>query len=329
MKLARSVRSLILVLLSTFVLVTVVSGESPQQPSTPAVRITAATNVTLRALPSTNAAAVAQLPLGTELTDSGPADLDRTWVRVKLADGREGWLRTDLTKPIDRAWRWPTFDRIIEERLGRKGDGFAAQAELVAFVDRVAPEYTDAEGHARIDLARLRALQAALGTIPFRGDQREPYASFLGARKATVTYDDPAGRWLVASEAIWDLQSKHASTATADDLAWFAVTNGLAGECEGYLPCYLRWRNRLQGEYLRREPNGRHVDEAIGLVKETADAVGASPKPNSAVRIRSRPRLQRSHGLDRRARRRHQGHEVSQQGRGEREPRGAAESVRG
>jgi hypothetical protein len=252
------------------------------QGKTAASRITAATNVTLRALPSTNAAAVAQLPLGTELTDSGPADLDRTWVRVKLADGREGWLRSDLTKPIDHAWRWPTFDRIIEERLGRKGDGFAAQAELVAFIDRVVPEYSDAEGRARIDLARLRALQAALGSIPFRGDQREPYASWLGARKSTVTYDEPAGRWLVASATIWDLQSKHANTAAADELAWFAVTNGLPGECEGYLPCYLRWRNRLQGEYLRRQPNGRHVDEAIGLVKETADTLGASPKPNEA-----------------------------------------------
>lgn len=244
---------------------------APQQEKASVARITAATNVTLRALPSATAAAVAQLPLGTEVTDAGPSGLDRTWVRVKMADGREGWLRGDLTRPLDRAWRWPTFDRIISERLNRKGDGFAAQAELVAFVERVTPEYTDAEGRARIDLARLRAVQAALGAIPFRGDQREPYGSWLKARSAEVTYDEPAGRWLLASATIWDLQAKHASTATADDLAWFAVMNGLPGECEGYIPCYLRWRNRLQGEYLRREPAGRHVEEAIALVKQTAD----------------------------------------------------------
>jgi len=150
-------------------------------------RITVAANVTLRALPSMTAAAVAQLPLGTELIDAGPADLDRTWLRVKIADGREGWLRGNLTKTIDPAWRWPAFDRLIAERLGRKGDGFAAQAELVAFIDRVAPEYTDPEGRARIDLARLRAIQAALGSMPFDAGRREPYAAWIAARKSDVT----------------------------------------------------------------------------------------------------------------------------------------------
>ena len=242
-----------------------------QKPS--AGRITVAANVTLRALPSTTAATVAQLPLGTELTDAGVSDLDRTWVRVKLADGREGWLRVNLTKPIDPAWRWPTFDRIIAERLGRRGDGFTAQAELVAFIERVAPEYTDPEGRARIDLARLRAIQMALGAMPFDAGRKEPYAAWIAAKKADVTYFEQAGRWIITSTTIWDLQTKHNSTTSADDLAWFAVTNGLPGECEGYLPCYLRWRNRLQGEYLRRLPNGRHVDEVVALVKETADSL--------------------------------------------------------
>ena len=247
-----------------------------------ASRLTVAANVTLRALPSTTAATVAQLPLGTELVDAGPADLDRTWLRVKIADGREGWLRGNLTRTIDPAWRWPAFDRLIAERLGRKGDGFAAQAELVAFIDRVAPEYTDLEGRARIDLARLRAIQAALGSMPFDAGRREPYAAWIAARKSDVTYDAPAGRWILSSAPIWDLQTKHGATATADDIAWFAVTNGLPGECEGYLPCYLRWRNRLQGEYLRRQPNGRHAEEAIGLVKTTADTLSAPPKPHEA-----------------------------------------------
>src|SRR4030095_13407632 len=178
------------------------------QQASPTGRIIAAANVTLRALPSATAAAVAQVPLGTKVTDAGPADLDRTWIRVKLTDGREGWLRGNLTKPLDRAWRWPTCDRIIAERLGRKGDGFVAQAELVAFIDRVAPEYTDPEGRARLDLARLRALQAAPGPMPADAGRREPYAAWIEARKADVTYDAPAHRWLLASTPIWDLQTK-------------------------------------------------------------------------------------------------------------------------
>jgi hypothetical protein len=251
----------------------------PQQPSAKpsAGRITVASNVTLRALPSTTAATVAQVPLGTELTDAGVSDLDRTWVRVRLADGREGWLRGNLTKPIDPAWRWPTFDRIIAERLGRRGDGFAAQAELVAFIERIAPEYTDPEGRAPIDLARLQAIQAALGAMPLDAGRREPYAAWLAARKSDVVFFESAGRWIITNATIWDLQTKHSNTTSADDLAWFAVINGLAGECEGYLPCYFRWRNRLQGEYLRRLPNGRHVDEAVTLVRETADSLATGP----------------------------------------------------
>ena len=244
-------------------------------------RITVATNVTLRSLPSTTSAAVAQLALGTEVTDSGPAGLDRTWVRVKLNDGREGWLRGNLTHTLDPAWRWPTYDRIIAERLSRKGDGFAAQAELVSFIERIAPEYTDPEGRARIDLARLRAMQATLGATPFDAGRREPYAAWIAARKADLTYDEPGGRWILSAAPIWDLQTKHANTASADDIAWFAVTNGLPGECEGYLPCYLRWRNRLQGEYLRRQPNGTRAEQAIALVKSTLDTLSGPAGPHA------------------------------------------------
>jgi hypothetical protein len=258
---------------------------APSQDRATATRITAATNVTLRAQPSPTAPAVAQIPLGTEVTDAGPVGLDKTWVRVKLGDGREGWLLANLTKPLDTAWRWPTFDRIITERLGRKGDGFPALAELVAFIERVAPEYTDPDGRARVELSRLRATAAALAAIPADGARRDPYAPWLAARKTDVIYDEPGGRWLLSSAAIWDLHARHAKTMSADDIAWFAVTNGLGGECEGYLPCYVEWRNRLQGEYLRRQPGGRHVDEAVGVVKDTADLLTAPPKPHEAYQF--------------------------------------------
>ena len=255
---------------------------APAQDRAAVLRITAAANVTLRALPSPTAPAVAQLPLGTEVTDAGPAGLDKTWIRVNLGDGREGWLLATLTKPLDRSWRWPTFDRIIAERLGRKGDGFPALAELVTFIERVAPEYTDPDGRARIELFRLRATAAALASIPPRGGRRDPYAPWLAARKADVVYDEPGGRWLLASQTIWDLQASHANTSSADDLAWLGVTNGLGGECEGHLTCYLQWHDRLQGEYLRRQPGGRHAEEAVGAIKDLADLLIQPGKPNEA-----------------------------------------------
>ena len=65
---------------------------SPQGDST---RITAAANVTLRVMPSPDAAAVTQLPLGTELVETGPAGLEKTWCAcVWLTTVKVGCRRT-------------------------------------------------------------------------------------------------------------------------------------------------------------------------------------------------------------------------------------------
>lgn len=253
-------------------------------PADPA-RITAVANVTLRAMPSASAQPVAQLPLGTEVTEAGPSGLDKTWLRVRIADGTEGWLVARLTRPLDPVWRWPVFDGIIAERLGRQGDGFPASAELVAFIERVAPEYTDADGRARVELAWLRALARTLRSIPFRGERRAPYAEWLAARKHDVVYDEPGGRWMPAPAKIWEVHARHRTTEPADDIAWFAVTTGLPGECEGYLACYLGARNHLEGEYLRRHPAGRRAADAIGEITRTVDLVAAPSKPRSGFQF--------------------------------------------
>ncbi len=246
------------------------------------IRITAVANATVRAMPAADADVVAEVPLGTELDDAGPAGLDKTWVRVRLADSREGWVLASLTRTLDPVWRWPVYDEIIRRRLARSGDGFPARAELVAFVERVAPEYTSPEGRAAIELARLRAIRSALEAIPFGGARREPYASWLGERRGGVVYDEPGGRWILASEPIWALHARHWGTAAADEIAWLAATNGLPGECEGYVSCYVDIRNRLQGEYLRREPDGRHAGEAVGIVMRTVGLIVAPAAPHQA-----------------------------------------------
>jgi hypothetical protein len=252
----------------SFISVTVIASSLILHASAPSdpVRITAVANVTLRATPSPTAAAIAQLPLGTEVRDSGPSGLDKTWVLVRLADTREGWVQARLTRPLDPVWRWPVFDAIITERLDRKGDGFHAGVELVAFIERVAPEYTDKDGRARLELARLRALSRAAAAIPFNGSRREPYASWLSARSADLVYDEAGGHWMVRDTAIWGVHARHTATSLADDIAWFAVTTGLPGECEGSVSCYFSATNRLHGEYLRAHPAGFHVAEAVAAV---------------------------------------------------------------
>src|SRR5688500_4558037 len=189
----RVFRSFCPVFFFLFILTFLISGGSTVNAAGDQIRITAAANVTVRTLPAADSPAVAQVPLGTELSDSSLAGLDKTWVRVTLADRREGWVLANLTKPLEPQWRWPTFDAIIADRLARKGDKFPALAELAAFIDRVAPEYTDPDGRARVGFARLRAIALAAQAIPWKGGTREPYASWLKARATDVVYNAPGG----------------------------------------------------------------------------------------------------------------------------------------
>ena len=245
-------------------------------PASDVVRLTAATNITLRQTPGPGAPAVAQLPLGSEVTEVGPPGMDKTWIRVRAANGSEGWLQAKLTARLDPTWRWTTYDRIIADRLARKGDGFAASVELVSFIDRVSKEYTNPDGKAQVELGRLRAISNALSAIPANGYRREPMSSWLKSLGPVVVFDEPGGRYLLADKPIWDLHTRSAKAPVADDIAWLAVTNGLGGECEGYLPCYVDWRNRLEGEYLRRHPDGRHAGTAVATVKGTVDRLTGS-----------------------------------------------------
>jgi len=279
----RSLRRVVALPVVAFTIVITNLSRVGAAPPADTARITAAANVTLRQTPSPDASAVAQLALGTEVTDVSPNGLDKTWIRVRLADGRDGWILSNLTRPLDPFWRWPTFDRIITERLTRKGDGFGSAVELVDFIDRVSGEYTDPDGRARIDLNRLHAVSAALSAIPsgVRG-RREPYTSWLATRKDMVVYDEPGGRWMLADGPIWDLHTRHLATTSADEIAWFAVTNGLGGECEGVLTCYLSSLNRLHGEYLRRQPDGRHAADAVLALEKAAGLFSERPKENQA-----------------------------------------------
>ena len=267
------------------ILTFLISGGSTVKAAGDQIRITAAANVTVRSLPAADSPAVAQVPLGTELSDSSLAGLDKTWIRVALADGREGWVLSNLTKPLDPQWRWPTFDAIIADRLARKGDRFPALAELAAFIERVAPEYTDPDGRARVEFARLRAIALAAHAIPWRGGAREPYASWLKARATDVVYNEPGGQWMLRPHPIWEAHARIESATIADEVAWFAVNTGLGGECEGVLACYVDRRNRLHGEYLRHHPNGRHAADAVAVLKETADEIAAPAKTSGAFKF--------------------------------------------
>jgi hypothetical protein len=248
----------------------------------PPLRLIAAANVTVRKMPSAQAPVVAQLPLGTEVSEAGGADLDKTWVHIYTPDGKEGWVKASLTRPLDPATKAATQEKVIANRLTRNGDGFRAGVELVNFIERIADSFTDAESRARMDLYHLKALQQTLSAIPFNAAKREPYASWLNDHKEVAFYDEPGGEWMLNYDAIWKIHEARAKTSAADEIAWFSTTVGLGGECEGYLPCYFDARDRLLGQYLRTHPAGAHVNDAIAGIGETAILLSAPPGPGFA-----------------------------------------------
>lgn len=245
------------------------------------VRITAATNLALRQTPSANANVVAYLPLGTEVTEVGPLGLDKTWLHVKLADNREGWLLATLTRLVEPSRRTATVEAIIVDRLGRRGDGPPACIEVVDFIEHESASVNDPQTAARFDLYRLRAVSTVLAAIRLNLGKRDPYMSWLDRHKSLVAYDEPGGRWLLANAAVWQIHDQHPDSAAADEIAWLAVTNGLPGECQGSLVCYVDALNKLDGEYLRRHPTGRHADEAATRIRDAADQIGAGVKAHS------------------------------------------------
>ena len=123
----------------------------------------------------------------------------------------------------------------------------------------------------QLTLLWLRALRALLQSIPVDAEGQRPYQPWLDANTSLITYSEPSGQWLIVEEMIWQAHDEHRSTDAAEEIAWLAAENGLPGECEGYVPCYTSGLNRLEGEYLRRHPDGRHASEAVKAVLDSLE----------------------------------------------------------
>jgi hypothetical protein len=253
-------------------------------------RITTASSVRLRANPSDQARVVATLPLGIELLEqqSGTRSLsetldagNRAWLRVKTPTA-EGWVLAGLTRAVTAGDRLEVSGDIVRRRLARD-DTFANRVEVVDFVEREQRRPVDRGTAGALALYRLQAVQAVLAAVgggfgphlTTRGQTNERRASpvpegewhqvrsWLAARKDLILFDEPGDEWIVRYDAILAEHDRYRQTAAADDLAWLAATNGLGGECEGDLECYLRSEDLSLGEYLRRHPQGKRVDQAL------------------------------------------------------------------
>jgi hypothetical protein len=245
------------------------------------IRITNASNTRLQTTPATDASTSAELPIGTELlvlSSTGGAD---PWYLVRTDDGREGWLFGVLTTPLDPNRRDQIIESLVEARL-KAGGNFSANIQLVDLIERTAARLGDPDARGRFALYRLRSLAAAFDSIPFGVHDRaverqrpeaEPYGAWIRSRLEVATYFESAGHWMVNPEYVKAVHSEYRDSRSGEDIAWFYVTNGGFGECEGDVPCYVRWQNEFNGWYLASYPNGRHADESVTDIARALDGV--------------------------------------------------------
>src|SRR5205814_670642 len=131
------------------------------------------------------------------------------------------------------------------------------------------PRTTDVQSHGRQALLWVRVMRSALGAIPMRGREQEPYRTFLQRHQAVAVYNEPGGQWMLIPDVVWNVHDSNRSSSSAEAIAWEAVENGMPGECEGYPPCELATVDALDGAYLRRHPHGAHAAEVIKRIGQT------------------------------------------------------------
>lgn len=152
---------------------------------------------------------------------------------------------------------------------GRDPATFTARVAIFQARERERDQAATPDRRAQATLDWLQALGQVLAAVPIERTDETVFRDWLGAHEALVVYSEPAGEWLIRNDLVRQLHEEHRDAPAADEIAWLAAINGLPGECEGYIPCYVFILNHLDGEYLRQHPKGRHRDEALRGIAET------------------------------------------------------------
>jgi hypothetical protein len=244
----------------------------------PAKRLTNGSNVRLRTSPDATSPTVSELALGTELSVLERRTSADSWFRVRTDDGREGWVSGRLTTPFDSEHYIATVEAIAVAQLKShseiRGTSFAVRVQLFDLIERTSRRVNDREVSARFAWYRLRSMVDVFAAIPFGADHDDPYERWVTNHWDEGLRDAPSGTWKIEPAFVLKIHDEYRETTAADDIAWFYVTNGAGGECQGFLPCYVGEIDALYGEYLRRHPGGRHREEAIATIEKNLDIAG-------------------------------------------------------
>ena len=223
--------------------------------------------------------------LGQTKKAAGFDGIPELWYRVQIPGGQRGWIYGAYTLPLNPEQLGDSLRHLARQRLEAGGLDFLDFQDLCLFLRREAFSVRDPSLAAELELQSYRALRKSLEAVPFRQSGRSPYREWLQSETLRIIYNSPAGAWIIHSASLWDLQKRYSSLPIAEEIAWEAATNQLAGECEGYLPCYLYRLNSMEGRYLGLYPNGAHAGQAMEsllhelwrLNRETGQPVAGCP----------------------------------------------------
>ncbi|MBF0500153.1 MAG: SH3 domain-containing protein [Candidatus Riflebacteria bacterium] len=235
-------------------------------------RIVVGTGVKLRAEASTSSNEVGRLSIGSVISPVKTGEKAQTiggktaqWYFISQKD-LEGWVFGGLTEPYDPATSLQTYEKIFKDRLAVDDAQYADMVELFRLAERLSHEEKEISAQTEYELFRLKTLRKALQAWQHVKSGSDDVPTEFRSLKSSLTFSDPSATFTVDSELFWKLFEQHRDLPIADEIAWEASQNPLPGETEGYPPAVLSVYNYTAGRYLREQPKGKHVHEAIDFL---------------------------------------------------------------
>lgn len=288
----------------------VIAGDPPPegatevaQPAVPGATAVSATSksrlisgagVRLREKPSTSGKELTRLTMGTEVTELERSPKEETvggisapWIKVKTAEGKEGWIFGSFCKPFDPASREELIRSLLNGRIADENLAEGDARELFAWVEKLLAAKPAPALVTEYSLARLQALQGIIDATSRSGKnqltsdnlKKDPQ---LAPLEKELVYHELAAGWLVPAKSFWDLHDANRTSPLADEIAWVAACQPLLGESEGYVPAMIARVDVSYGRYLKTYPQGKHAAEAITHLGQTFDSLDASWDPKTA-----------------------------------------------
>ena len=244
-------------------------------------KIVNATLLNVREAPDPAAPVLGQVSLGEvlkatqrtkEMQQQG--DLSGYWYLVSAGD-LNGWASGVYLRDYKQEEKSRLWFHLIKERLDNPELSFSDAVALHQFVSKVLQQPEDPQWQAAFALADLLSLQKSFDLVNFDNEHTEPYQSWVNEHQAAerVFHDEISGSWLVPVDDYWELAEQFRDQRGGDEVAWYAASARLGGECEGDVSCILQRELMTYGEYLKQRPYGNHAAEALKRIADSLDYV--------------------------------------------------------